>query len=161
MGRRVKNRSLVEETGVETVEIPKVNTNQRPTGQRGQLVYNKTTNTFQAYIGTGGSAGWFNISTAAGEKTITVDTFQGDGSTTVFGNGSGNTLDGSTAANLSVEPTDATDLQIFIGGVYQVPGTNYTYSGGAITFGSAPPANNGTDSAHIIAVIHNLHKLGE
>ena len=34
-------------------------------------------------------------------------------------------------------------------------------SGGAITFGSAPPANNGTDSAHIIAVIHNLHKLGE
>ena len=92
---------------------------------------------------------------------MTVDTFQGDGSTTVFGNGSGNTLDGSTAANLTVEPTDATDLQIFIGGVYQVPGTHYTYSGGAITFGSAPPANNSSDSGHIIAVIQNLHKLGE
>jgi len=161
MGRRVKNFSVAEDTGASAIEIPKVNTNQRPTGNRGQIVYNKTTNTFQAYIGTGGSAGWFNISTAAQEKTITVDTFQGDGTTTVFGAGSGNTLDGSTAATLSTVPTSATDMAIFIGGVYQVPDTNYTYSGGQITFGSAPPANNGVDSAHIIAVIHNLHKLGE
>ena len=101
------------------------------------------------------------MSDASREKTLTVDTFQGDGSTTVFGNGSGNTLDGSTAANLTVEPVDATERQIFIGGVYQIPGTHYTYSGGAITFGSAPPANNGSDSGHIVAVIHNLHKLGE
>ena len=156
MGRNVKNFS-VKSTGAQTLEIPDVTTAQRPAGQNGQLVFNSTTQTFQAYIG----SAWHNISTAAGEKTITVDTFQGDGSTTVFGNGNGNTLDGSTAANLSTVPSDATDLTIFIGGVYQVPGTNYTYSGGAVTFGSAPPANNGVDSAHIIAVIHNLHKLGE
>ena len=156
MGRNVKNFS-VKSTGAQTLEIPDVTTTQRPTGQNGQLVFNSTTQTFQAYIG----SAWHNISTAAGEKTITVDTFQGDGSTTVFGNGNGNTLDGSTAANLSTVPSDATDLTIFIGGVYQVLGTNYTYSGGAVTFGSAPPANNGVDSAHIIAVIHNLHKLGE
>lgn len=156
MGRHVKNFSI-KSTGAESLEIPDVTTDQRPAGATGQIVFNSTTQTFQAYIG----SAWHNISTAAGEKTLTVDTFQGDGSTTVFGNGSGNTLDGSTAANLTVEPTDATDLTIFIGGVYQVPGTNYTYSGGAITFGSAPPANNGSDSAHIIAVIHNLHKLGE
>ena len=156
MGRNVKNFSI-KSTGAESLQIPDVSTAQRPAGATGQIVFNSTTQTFQAYIG----SAWHNISTAAGEKTLTVDTFQGDGSTTVFGNGSGNTLDGSTAANLSVEPTDATDLTIFIGGVYQVPGTNYTYSGGAITFGSAPPANNNVDSAHIIAVIHNLHKLGE
>jgi hypothetical protein len=155
MGRYVKNRQL--EQGALTVEIPQVTTDNRPAGQNGQIIFNSTTQTYQGYI----NSGWHNISSANAEKTITVDTFQGDGSTTVFGNGSGNTLDGSTAANLTVEPTDATDLQIFIGGVYQVPGTNYTYSGGAITFGSAPPANNGVDSAHIIAVIHNLHKLGE
>ena len=83
MGRRVKNFSVAEDTGASAIEIPKVNTNQRPTGQRGQIVYNKTTNTFQAYIGTGGSAGWFNISTASGEKTLTIDRFEGDGSTTV------------------------------------------------------------------------------
>ena len=154
MGRYVKNP---EATQGQTLEIPSVTTANRPSGKNGQIVFNTTTSIYQVYNG----AVWYNISDASREKTLTVDTFQGDGSTTVFGNGSGNTLDGSTAANLSVEPTDATDLQIFIGGVYQVPGTNYTYSGGAITFGSAPPANNGTDSAHIIAVIHNLHKLGE
>ena len=156
MGRYVKNFSIAN-AGTESLEIPTVTTDQRPTGQTGQLVFNSTTQTFQAYIG----SQWHNISTAAGEKTITVDTFQGDGTTTVFGGGSGNTLDGSTAATLSTVPTDATDMVIFIGGVYQVPGTNYTYSGGQITFGSAPPANNGVDSAHIISVIHNLHKLGE
>jgi hypothetical protein len=161
MGRRVKNRTIGEDTGTLAVEIPKVNTNQRPTGQRGQLIYNKTTNTFQAYIGTGGSAGWFNISTASGEKTLTIDRFQGDGTTTVFGGGSGNTLDGSTAATLSVVPTDASDMLVFVGGVYQIPTTNYTLSGGQITFGSAPPANDGATNGHIITIVHNLHKLGE
>ena len=155
MGRFVKNREL--EHGATSVEIPQVSTANRPAGQDGQIIFNTTTSTYQGYIG----SQWYNISSAAGEKTLTVDKFQGDGSTTVFGNGSGNTLDGSTAASLSVTPGDATDMAIFIGGVYQVPGTNYTYSGGAITFGSAPPASNGIDSAHIIAIIHNLHKLGE
>jgi hypothetical protein len=154
MGRFVKNRIL--DNGALTVQIPDVTTAQRPGGVDGDIIFNKTTQTFQGYIG----SQWYNISDASREKTLTVDTFQGDGSTTVFGNGSGNTLDGSTAANLTVEPTDATDMQIFIGGVYQIPGTHYTYSGGAITFGSAPPANNGSDSGHIVAVIHNLHKLG-
>ena len=156
MGRYVKNFSI-KSTGAETLEIPDVTTDQRPAGRDGQIVYNSTTQTFQAYIG----SAWHNISTAAGEKTITVDTFQGVGSSVVFGGGKGNTLDGSTSATLTTVPTDATDMAIFIGGVYQVPNTNYTYSGGEITFGSAPPANNGVDSAHIIAVIHNLHKLGE
>jgi len=154
MGRYVKNRIL--DNGALTVQIPDVTTDQRPAGIDGDIIFNKTTQTFQGYIG----AQWYNLSSSAAEKTLTVDTFQGDGSTTVFGNGSGNTLDGSTAANLTVEPIDATDMQIFIGGVYQVPGTHYTYSGGAITFGSPPPGNNGSDSGHIIAVIHNLHKLG-
>ena len=155
MGRFLK-RIKLQEAGVLTLKIPTITTAQRPTGQNGDIIYNKTTGTLQTFIG----SQWYNVSSAAAEKTLIIDTFQGDGSTTVFGNGSGNTLDGSTAANLTVEPNDATDLQIFIGGVYQIPGTHYTYSGGAITFGSAPPANNGSDSGHIVAVIHNLHKLG-
>jgi len=156
MGRHVKNRIL--DNGALTVQIPDVTTDQRPTGTDGDIIFNKTTQTFQAYIG----ADWYNISTSNGEKTLTVDKFQGDGTTTVFGGGSGNTIDGSTAATLSVTPTDATDMAIFVGGVYQIPDTNYTYNSGTgqITFGSAPPANNGSDSGHIIAVIHNLHKLG-
>ena len=140
------------------MEIPQVSTSNRPSGQNGQIIYNTTTSTYQVYNG----AQWYNVSEASREKTLTVDKFQGDGTTTVFGGGSGNTIDGSTAATLSVTPTDATDMAIFVGGVYQIPDTNYTYNSGTgqITFGSAPPANNGADSGHIIAVIHNLHKLG-
>ncbi len=155
MGRFVKN-PLVGDNAF-GITIPNVTTTQRPSGVNGQIVYNTTTSTFQAYI----SSSWYNISSAAGEKTLTVDKFQGDGTTTVFGGGKGNTLDGSTAATLSVTPTDASDMIIFVGGVYQVPTTNYTYSGGEITFGSAPPANDGATNGHIISVIHNVHKLGE
>ena len=79
----------------------------------------------------------------------------------MFGDGLGNTLDGSTMATLSVVPTDATDMVIFVGGVYQIPTTNYTYSGGRITFGSPIPANDGVSNGHIVTIIHNLHKLGE
>ena len=92
---------------------------------------------------------------------MTIDRFQGDGSTLVFGNKKGNTLDGSTQATLSVTPTDASDMLVFVGGVYQTPATNYTLSGGEITFGSAPPANDGSTNGHIITIVHNLHKLGE
>ena len=156
MGRFVKNQELGQ--GATSVEIPQVSTSNRPSGQNGQIIYNTTTSTYQVYNG----AQWYNVSEASREKTLTVDKFQGDGTTTVFGGGSGNTIDGSTAATLSVTPTDATDMAIFVGGVYQIPDTNYTYNAGTgqITFGSAPPANNGSDSGHIIAVIHNLHKLG-
>ena len=156
MGRFVKNIELAP--GATTTEIPQVSTAERPAGQDGQLIFNTTTQTYQGYIG----SQWYNISSSAAEKTLTVDKFQCDGTTTVFGGGSGNTIDGSTAATLSVTPTDATDMAIFVGGVYQIPDTNYTYNAGTgqITFGSAPPANNGSDSGHIIAVIHNLHKLG-
>ena len=155
MGRFVKNREL--EHGATSVEIPQVSTANRPSGQNGQIIFNTTTQTYQGYIG----SQWYNISSAAGEKTLTIDRFQGDGTTTVFGAGSGNTLDGSTAATLSVVPTDASDMMVFVGGVYQIPTTNYTFSGGQITFGSAPPANDGATNGHIITVIHNLHKLGE
>lgn len=155
MGRHVKNRII--DNGALTVQIPDVTTAQRPSGVDGDIIFNKTTQTFQGYIG----SQWYNISSAAGEKTLTIDKFQGDGTTTVFGGGSGNTLDGSTSATLSVSPTSSSDMMVFVGGVYQTPETNYTLSGGQITFGSAPPANDGTTNGHIITVVHNLHKLGE
>ena len=155
MGRFVKNPKI--DGGALTVEIPHVSTAQRPAGRTGQIIYNTTTSTYQSFIG----SQWYNISTAAGTKTITIDNFQGDGSTTVFGNGSGNTLDGSTAASLSFSVADEEDILVFIGGVYQIPDTNYTVSGNQITFGSAPPQNDGASNDHIITIIHGLHKLGE
>ena len=154
MGRFVKNPVLTQGS---SVEIPSVATADRPAGANGKIIFNTTTSTYQVYNG----SAWYNVSEASREKSLTVDKFQGDGSTTVFGGGLGNTLDGSTMATLSVVPTDASDMIIFVGGVYQIPTTNYTYSGGRITFGSPIPANDGASNGHIVTIIHNLHKLGE
>jgi len=155
MGRYAKNPIIGDNAF--GVTIPNVTTTQRPAGVNGQLIYNTTTSTYQSYIG----SAWYNMSTAAGEKTITIDKFQGDDTTVTFGAGAGNTLDGSTGASFSQTVNDATDIIVFVGGVYQVPTTNYSVSGQQITFGSAPPANDGSTNGHIITVIHGLHKLGE
>ena len=155
MGRLIKNPRI--DPGALTVQIPSVTTAQRPSGINGDIIYNSTTGTFQMY-----DNGWGNVSTGTSALgTITLDVFQGDGSTQTFGNGSGNTLDGSSAANLSFSVTDATDVMVFIGGVYQIPDVNYTVSGTTITFGSLVPANDGNSSDHIITIIHGLNKLGE
>ena len=155
MGRFAKN-PLIGDNAF-GVTIPNVTTAQRPSGVNGQLIYNTTTSTYQVYNG----SNWHNVSEASREKTITIDRFQGDDTTLTFGNGAGNTLDGSTGASFSQTVNDATDILVFIGGVYQVPTTNYTVSGQQITFGSVVQANDGESNGHIITIIHGLNKLGE
>lgn len=158
MGRFVKNPELTQGS---TVQIPNVTTTQRPSGVNGQILYNTTTSTYQAYNG----SEWYNISEASRQKTISIDRFQGDGSTTVFGNGAGSSIDDSSTATFSVGVSDATDIMVFVGGVYQVPTTNYSISGtgttATITFGSAPPGNDGATGGHIVTIVHGLAKLGE
>ena len=154
MGRFVKNPEIGD--NALGITIPNVTTALRPAGVNGQLIYNTTTSTYQSYIG----SAWYNVSTAAGEKTITIDKFQGDGTTLTFGAGAGSSIDDSSSATFSQTVNDVTDIMVFVGGVYQVPATNYTVSGQQITFGSAPPGNDGTTNGHIISIIHGLHKLG-
>jgi hypothetical protein len=73
---------------------------------------------------------------AAGSLIYTVDSFVGDGSTTVF--------------TMSVEESQASQLIVFVGSIYQDPATTYTVDGGFdITFTSAPP------SGEPISVIHS------
>jgi len=155
MGRFVKNREIGDNASA--IKIPNVTTSQRPAGINGQIIFNTTTSTYQGYIG----SQWYNISSAAAEKTLVIDKFQGDGSTTVFGAGSGNTLDGSTAASFSTTFDAATDVLVYVGGIYQAPATNYSVSGNQITFGSPPPANDGSTNGHVITVVQNLQKLGQ
>jgi hypothetical protein len=158
MGRYVKNPVLTQGS---SVEIPSVTTTSRPTGANGKIIFNTTTSTYQAYNG----AQWYNISEASRQKTITIDRFQGDGTTVTFGNGAGSSIDDSSTATFSVGVSDATDIMVFVGGVYQVPTTNYSISGSGttatITFGSAPPGNDGTTGGHIVTIVHGLDKLGE
>ena len=157
MGRLVKNREL--DNGALTVKIPSVTTEQRPSGANGDLIYNTSIPSFQVY-----QNGWVNVSSGnSGLGTVTVDKFQGDGSTTTFGGGVGNTLDGSTAANLSFNVANEEDVMVFIGGIYQTPTTNYQIvgSGTQIQFGSAPDPIDDNGNVNVIAVIHGLNKLGE
>jgi len=159
MGRFLKNPIIGDNAF--GITIPNVTTAQRPSGTNGQLIYNTTTSKYQSYI----SSAWYNISTAEAEKTITIDRFQGDGTTVTFGNGAGSSIDDSSTATFSVGVSDATDILVFVGGVYQVPTTNYTTAGSGvtatITFGSAPPGNDGATSGHIITIVHGINKLGE
>ena len=159
MGRFVKNPEIGDNASA--VKIPNVTTAQRPAGANGQIIFNTTTSTYQAYNG----SAWYNISEASRQKTITIDRFQGDGTTVTFGNGAGSSIDDSSTATFSVGVSDPTDIMVFVGGVYQVPTTNYTISGSGttatITFGSAPPGNDGTTGGHIVTIVHGLDKLGE
>lgn len=159
MGRFVKNPEIGDNASA--VKIPNVTTAQRPSGVNGQIIFNTTTSTYQAYNG----SNWYNISEASRQKTITIDRFQGDGTTVTFGNGAGSSIDDSSTATFSVGVSDPTDIMVFVGGVYQVPTTNYSISGSGttatITFGSAPPGNDGTTGGHIVTIVHGLDKLGE
>ena len=55
MGRFVKNP---EATQGQTFKIPEVTTANRPGGKNGQVIFNTTTSTYQAYNG----AQWYNLS---------------------------------------------------------------------------------------------------
>jgi hypothetical protein len=73
---------------------------------------------------------------AGGNVNYTVDSFTGDGSTTVF--------------SMSEEETTASQVIVFVGSIYQDSTTAYTVNGGFdITFTSAPP------SGEPISVIHS------
>ena len=51
--------------------------------------------------------------------------------------------------------SDARNIAVFIGGVYQQPTTNYTVSGTVITFTSPPPAPGVNPNR--ITIIHNIN----
>jgi hypothetical protein len=70
-----------------------------------------------------------------GVVSYTVDSFNGDGSTTVF--------------TMSIEESQETQIIVFVGSIYQDPDTAYTVDGGFdITFASAPPTNMAINVIH-------------
>jgi hypothetical protein len=132
MGYFVKNRQL--KSGSSSVVVPSGDTSDRPSSPVfGSFRYNTAIGTLEFFNGT-----VFKPVSIAGEVTVTVDTFTGDGSTTVF----------ALSQVVSADP----QVLVFVGSVYQAPTTNYTIigSGYDISFVDAPP--NGEP----INVIHNL-----
>lgn len=130
MGNWTKNRLL--ESGSTSVVVPSGSTATRPDFPTfGQFRFNTDIGLLEFFNGS-----IFQPLSAAGSINYTVDSFTGDGSTTVF--------------TMSEEESQESQIIVFVGSIYQDPLTAYTVNGGFdITFTSAPP------SGEPISVIHS------
>lgn len=120
MGNFLKNRRLL--SGSTGVVLPTGSTAQRPDDPTFGLIRYNTDSGFVEYF----DGVMFNSLSVGGAISYVVDTFTGDGSTTVFTMSSPESVD--------------SDIIVFVGSIYQAPTVNYTVDGGYdITFTSAPP----------------------
>jgi hypothetical protein len=100
----------------------------------GSFRFNTTAGSLEVFDGTQ----WKYLA-LAGLTNVEVDTFTGDGSTAVFG-------------SMTNAVDNETDILVFVGGVYQIPSTNYIVDGSYdITFTAAPPNNVPVN------IIHNMN----
>jgi len=120
MGYYVKNRRL--QSGSTGVVLPTGSAATRPDFPTfGMIRYNTDSGLVEFYNG----SVWTSLS-AGGSISYNVDSFTGDGSTTIF--------------NMSEAESSAEQIIVFVGSIYQEPTTAYTVDGGFdITFTSAPP----------------------
>jgi len=129
-GYYVKNRRIPSSDS--GVVLPTGTTAARPTAPvPGLIRYNTDIALIEFFDGTQ----YTTLDTGAGLDYV-VDTFTGDGSTTVF--------------TMSLEVSDPNQILVYIGGVYQGPsGTPYTVDGGYdITFSEAPPGDEPINVIH-------------
>ena len=131
MGRFVKNQQVG--VGSTAIQIPVGDATERPSEPVfGQIRFNTSVAKVEYFDGTN-----WTVVAKQGDATVVVDSFTGNGSTSVY--------------TMSAQVSDADQILVFVGNIYQIPGTNYTVAGNYdITFTSAPP--NTTS----INVIHNL-----
>ena len=121
MGYFLKNRKF--QSGSSGMVIPTGSTATRPDSPVfGLMRYNTDTGLIEFFNGS-----VFQSVAVAGGVTYTVDSFTGDGSTVAF--------------NMSIAESNASEIIVFVGSLYQIPVTNYTVSGTVtILFTSAPPS---------------------
>ena len=119
MGYFLKNRQF--QSGSTGMVIPTGSTSTRPDAPVfGLMRYNTDTGLIEFFNGS-----IFQSLTVVGGINYTVDNFTGDGSQTNF--------------TMSEQETNADEVIVFVGSLYQIPTTNYTVSGYSIDFESAPP----------------------
>ena len=130
MGYYVKNRTIP--SGSSGVRLPTGTSANRPANPAfGLMRFNTETGLIEYFNGV-----QFISVSAGGNVNYTVDSFTGDGSTTVF--------------TMSEEETTASQVIVFVGSIYQDSTTAYTVNGGFdITFTSVPPQGES------ISVIHS------
>lgn len=138
MARFLKNPDLTP-GGSQAARLPMVpNSSYGDVPVDGIIRFNVATNRIEFYYN-----GSWNQVAKIGTLTPVVDDLVGDGSATLF--------------TMSQTESDAKNIVVTIGGVYQLPGTAYTVSGTSITFTSPPPAPSLPASPNRINIIHNLN----
>lgn len=137
MGRFLKNTQL--EGGSYAVQLPLGSSSVGPDSPvSGQIRFNQSNSKIEFYYN-----GFWNQVAKIGSVSIVVDDLVGDGLTTNF--------------TMSQTESDPKAIVVTIGGVYQIPVTNYTVSGTTISFTSPPPAPSLPNSPNRINIIHNLN----
>lgn len=130
MGYYVKNRVL--QSGSSGVVLPSGSSAVRPLAPSfGLIRYNTDLANIEFFNGTS-----YVPLAATGALNYTIDSFTGDGSTTVF--------------TMTVQESSEAQIMVFVGSIYQDSTSAYTVNGGYdITFTSAPP------DGEPISVIHS------
>ena len=122
MGYYVKNRVIP--SGSSGAVLPSGTTAEQPANPAtGMIRFNTQTGHVEIYNGNT----WQTLAVSGGVSVnYVVDSFTGDG--TLF------------AFNMSLPASTATQLIVFVGSIYQIPGVSYTVDGSlVITFTSPPP----------------------
>jgi len=118
-GRFLKEPNI--DGGAKSIGIPAGNTAKRPGSPKfGTFRFNTDVGRLEYYNGTA-----FKQVALDGEKTLTVDTFTGDGTSSTF--------------TLSSTPTGTGQILVFIGGVHQESDTHYTLASDDLTFNEPVP----------------------
>jgi hypothetical protein len=108
-------------TTAKSIGVPTGSTATRPEAPTfGTFRYNSDVGRLEYYNGT-----TFKQVALDGEKTMTVDTFTGDGTTATF--------------TLSETPTGTGQILVFISGVHQEPDTHYTLATDDLIFNEPVP----------------------
>jgi len=134
VGRYIKNSVTASVKGPITggVNVPAGSAAERPADAvEGTTRFNTDTNNLEVHNGTN-----FDTIAREGNVSITKDSFTGDGSTTTY--------------TLTITPPSENSILVFVGNVFQDPGTAFTLSGATLTFSSAPP------NSHVIIVLHGF-----
>lgn len=120
MGTFLKNRKF--QSGSSGMVIPTGSSATRPDAPVfGLIRYNTDIASIEFFNGI-----TFQAVATSGGITYTVDSFTGTGSQTIF--------------TMSETESNAEEIIVFVGSLYQIPVTNYTVDGGFdITFTSPPP----------------------
>jgi hypothetical protein len=136
MARLLKNPDL--SPGSLAARLPISTSAQGDSPVTGLIRFNQTNSKIEFFYN-----GVWNQVAKIGSVQLVVDDLVGNGTLFDF--------------TMSQPETDATAIVVTIGGVYQIPGTNYTVNGTTISFTSPPPAASLPNSPNRINIIHNLN----